>query len=288
MSNYIDDNISDDEFRPIGRQSAEERRAASSHTTVRSRKRLWVALAGVAVVTIAVLAVWAIRDGRASGGDQSMSVGIEVNAAEPVAELAVVDTMVAGQPIQMIYLDGLNPSLHVGVIDTADQSIRVALQAADFRADNGEIVGDYVLAGERLSRGSSKQGYCEISDNQLSIGSSEESGCAQCAIDQKGYFFRQYLLVNNGKAQTLKPKGRHFRRALCMTEEGRLVLVLGQSELTFEDFAKVLESVPVSQAIYLTGGSAFGYRRTLDGRIIHFGYPVQVTDKPNVNYIVFK
>lgn len=277
------DDISDDEIRFIGHDSEQ---APVTPTKVPPKRILFV-LVGVVAALVLVFGILFLNR-NTDVQDESMAIDIEVNAAEPASEIRVENVTVDGAALQLVYVDGLAPSLHIGPVDTTDKSIRVVLQAADYRADNGEIVGDFVLAGSQLSRGCSKRGYCEITDNQLTIGCSDESGCAQCAIDQKGYFFRQYLLVNNGRPMDLKPKGTHLRRALCMNEQGNLFLVFSQKELTFDAFAKVLSDIPVSHAIYLTGGSAYGYMRTLDGEIIHFGYPVQILDKPNVNYLVFK
>ena len=43
-------------------------------------------------------------------------------------------------------------------------------QAADIRADNGKIVGAFVLKGDPLSWGLSKRGYCGIIDGKLTVG----------------------------------------------------------------------------------------------------------------------
>lgn len=291
------DDMNDDEIRPIGNLTimscAEPEGEMPKHEDKPGkpwRKWLVVALVAVALVIVVAWMLSSLKSGDGSPADeaQSMTVGIEVNDAEPPTELLVTDTVVKGHGLQVISVDNLVPSLHVGLVDTTDASIRLVLQAADYRADNGEIVGDYVLRGEVLSTGTAKNGYCEINDNQLAIGNSDESGCKQCAIDQCGYFFRQYLLVSNGEAQTLKPKGSHLRRALCMTEEGHLFIVLSKEEMTFNQFAKVLASMPVCQAIYLTGGSAYGFYRTLDGAVHHLGYPIQTTTTANVNYLVFR
>lgn len=68
------------------------------------------------------------------------------------------------------------PHLEVGyrIADHRQQSI-LFFQAADVRADNGKIVGAFVLHGKPLSRGLSKRGYCAIIDGAVTVGVADNS-----------------------------------------------------------------------------------------------------------------
>ena len=67
------------------------------------------------------------------------------------------------------------PELVLGVPNLQDKSIVLTTQAADIRADNGKIVGAFVLKGKPLSWGLSKKGYCGIIDGNLTVGVADNS-----------------------------------------------------------------------------------------------------------------
>ncbi len=62
-------------------------------------------------------------------------------------------------------------SLHIGRIDKTDTSIVYVAQAADVRADNGGIVGAFVLNGEPIAWGLSKKGFCASINGKVTVGS---------------------------------------------------------------------------------------------------------------------
>ena len=106
------------------------------------------------------------------------------------------------------------PELMIGVPDIHDKSIVMTTQAADIRADNGKIVGAFVLKGKPYSWGLSKKGYCGIIDGKLSVGVADNSPLFEEATEKGGYFFRQYPLVDNGVLVENEPKGKSIRKAL--------------------------------------------------------------------------
>ena len=67
------------------------------------------------------------------------------------------------------------PELVLGVPNLQDKSIVFTTQAADIRADNGKIVGAFVLKGKPLSWGLSKKGYCGIIDGKVTVGVADSS-----------------------------------------------------------------------------------------------------------------
>lgn len=86
---------------------------------------------------------------------------------------------------------GGEPSLMVGMPDFEDSTIFFITQAADIRADNMQILGDFVLRGEQIAKGRTKLGWCAIIDGNISIGYDKEPAALQEAISSGGYFFRQ-------------------------------------------------------------------------------------------------
>ena len=152
------------------------------------------------------------------------------------------------------------PELMVGVPDIFDKSIVMATQAADIRADNGKIVGAFVVNGKPLSWGLSKKGYCGIIDGKLTVGVADNSPLFEEATEKGGYFFRQYPLVNNGVLVENEPKGKSIRKALC-DRNGEIMIVMSQTPESFHDFAQALVDMKVNNAIYTVGSTSYGYFR---------------------------
>ena len=152
------------------------------------------------------------------------------------------------------------PELMVGVPDIFDKSIVMATQAADIRADNGKIVGAFVVNGKPLSWGLSKKGYCGIIDGKLTVGVADNSPLFEEATEKGGYFFRQYPLVDNGVLVENEPKGKSIRKALC-DRNGEIMIVMSQTPESFHDFAQALVDMKVDNAIYTVGSTSYGYFR---------------------------
>ena len=152
------------------------------------------------------------------------------------------------------------PELVLGVPDIHDKSIVMTTQAADIRADNGKIVGAFVLKGKPLSWGLSKKGYCGIIDGKMTVGVADNSPIFEEATEKGGYFFRQYPLVDNGTVVENEPKGKSIRKALC-DRNGEIMVVMTQSPESFHDFAQALVDLKIDNAIYLVGSTSFGYFR---------------------------
>lgn len=152
------------------------------------------------------------------------------------------------------------PELVLGVPDIHDKNIVLTTQAADIRADNGKIVGAFVLKGKPLSWGLSKKGYCGIIDNKVTVGVADNSPLFEEATEKGGYFFRQYPLVDNGVLVENAPKGKSIRKALC-DRDGEIMVVMSQMPESFHDFAQALVDLQIDNAIYLVGSTSFGYFR---------------------------
>lgn len=152
------------------------------------------------------------------------------------------------------------PELILEVPDIHDKSIVLTTQAADIRADNGKIVGAFVLKGKPLSWGLSKKGYCGIIDGKLTVGVADNSPLFEEATEKGGYFFRQYPLVDNGILVENEPKGKSIRKALC-DRNGEIMLVMTQTPESFHDFSQALIDLKVDNAIYTVGSTSYGYFR---------------------------
>ena len=190
-----------------------------------------------------------------------------------------------GYNLRILSVVGCKPELHVGPVDREDTTILLAVRAADVRQDNGEPAGAFVDKGKLLSQGKAKKGFCAIIDDNIIIGAAENSPYLEEAINNEGYFFRQYPLVVDGMAIHNKPRGSSIRRALC-EKEGE-IMVIDCEDVSFNDFAQALEDFGVTNAIYLVGGSSYGYYRTMDLQRHDFGDPNRNSD-PMISFLIWR
>ncbi|MBO5861349.1 MAG: hypothetical protein J6Q45_06760, partial [Alistipes sp.] len=177
--------IRDDEIRIIGNTPPE-------HSSPKDRK-VWtmVAVAGVAVALIAILC-WVIlcRDNELSSDEHLEfepyveSVASEQEKLQKISRevdpqtrgfCEIRDTMINDIALRIYIPHDAKLLLHVGCMDKEDTTVIYTAQAADVRADNGGIVGAFVLAGEPKAWGLSKTGYCASINGKVTIGVAENS-----------------------------------------------------------------------------------------------------------------
>ncbi|MDL2306105.1 hypothetical protein LJC72_12335 [Bacteroides sp. OttesenSCG-928-D19] len=223
---------------------------------------------------------------------QTEQQSISVNATEHTQDTVKrpyteVSEETAGHVPLVIYtVHNATMSLAVGMPDKSDPTIVLAAMAADIRKDNMQIVGDFVLSGKRLARGVAKKGYVAVIDHKITIGIGETTPLLQQAMDNKGFFFRQYPLVSNGEPIKNNPKNSSIRRALAIRDE-RVVIIESKNRESFHDFSQALIDIGVSDAIYLVGGDAFGWY--YDHTHVRKEFGKELTDIPdNISYIVWR
>lgn len=217
-------------------------------------------------------------------------IGREV---DPLAQgfIEIRDTSVNDIPIRIYIPHNAEMSLHIGRMDKSDKSVIFAAQAADVRADNGGIVGAFVLNGEPKAWGLSKKGFCASINGEVTIGVAENSPLFEKATEQGGYFFRQYPLVKDGQLIDNEPKGKSIRRAIC-DRQGEIFMVETGTTESFHDFAQALVDLGVNQAIYIVGSSAYGWAVDEAGTTHEFGEDNYYTGRrrmpKNTSYVVWK
>ena len=201
------------------------------------------------------------------------------------------DTLINDIPIRIFIPHNAEMSLHIGRMDKEDKSIIYAAQAADVRADNGGIVGAFVLNGEPKAWGLSKKGYCASINGKVTIGVADNTSLFEEATMHNGYFFRQYPLVKDGQVIDNEPKGKSIRRAIC-DRQGEIFMVETGSIESFHDFAQALADLGVDQAVYLVGSSAYGWAVDEAGTTHEFGEDNYYTGRrrmpKNTSYIVWR
>lgn len=286
------DDISDNEIRIINRQETPKRPFY---------KRWWFWAAAVIIAAIVAVIIFGLF-GNTKQQPEAQAVEIPEVESTPTAPTEIVhepayvissDTAINDVPLTLYTPVNAVPELMIGNPSEKDESIVLAVQAADIRADNREILGSYVLKGELVSRGGGKKdGFCAILGGDIQLGVAENTDLFEKAIETGGYFFRQYPLVSEGIMIDNKPKGKTLRAALCELN-GRIVVVRSRDDESFHDFAQALADLGVNFAINLVGSShAYGFYRIKndDGTTSSLSWGKQQSGEKykNVNYMVWR
>ena len=200
---------------------------------------------------------------------QEQEIGTAVETSTP-GFVEIRDTLINDIPLKLYIPHNADMTLQIGETDTQDPAIIFSAQAADVRADNGAIVGAFVLKGKPLSWGLSKKGFCAVIDGMVTIGVAENSSLFEEATEKGGYFFRQYPLVSDGTLVENEPKGKSIRRAIC-DRQGEIFMVECLSRESYHDFAQALVDLHVTQAISLVGSSAYGWAVDHEGQFHELG-----------------
>lgn len=285
----------DDEFRVLGTGSTIPPRLPEDEGRVRKRGA-WVALAIVALLGLGMIVFWPDSGRKQEQEEVGMFESREESEAFRFLDtlsvdapcVVQVDTLVSDCLLTLFIPHRASPRLDVGYIDDNDRKAVMCFQAADIRADNKEILGDFVLAGEQLSAGTTKRGYCAIIDGVPSVGVSDDTPLLSESISRKGYFFRQYPLVEDGEAVSNKPQNQTIRKALC-SWKGQVFVAVSADNLTLDDFARALSRLGVDQAIYLVGSRfAYGWSVDRNGRREEFGSEDLRPEYRNQSFILWE
>lgn len=291
----IKHDMNDDEIRIITRHPDEPPKKEKP-----SRRFPWIymILGLCLVVALVLVLVLFIYHGRQSAYDRLDIRKEQTSSQAPVTPggskdslstlspyVEMIDTIVANQELAIFIPRSAKPRLHVGTDILKDDDAVFVLQAADVRKDNGGIVGAYVSKGELLSRGKSKAGFCAIIDDEVTVGVSDATPYLEKAIENDGYFFRQYPLVVGGQKVENKLKLSSLRRALAQWN-GETVVVMTRNRMTLNEFAETLVEMGVTNAIYLVGSTSYGFAKDENGDRIAFGEPRENPLK-NSNYLVW-
>lgn len=302
--------ITDFEIRVIGSQPsnmmAEESVPAPERPEPKPPRAKWIWL--IFILLLIGIALWYSISYRLNTDIEEKTFPPEESFFEPVEETvlphplqewiasletvekrgtAVKDTIINDIPLRIFVPKNAAPKLEVGYdcLDKKEENI-LFFQAADVRADNGKIVGAFVLKGEPLSWGLSKRGYCSIIDGQVTVGVADNSPLFEEATERDGYFFRQYPLVKESKIVENELKNKSLRRSLCDLY-GHTVVVETRSQESMHDFSQALVDLDVRNAIYLVGSYSIGWCQTLDGEQMEYGQWNKRKAK-NVSFIVWR
>lgn len=257
--------IGDNEIRVVGRTSSEGDKP-------KPKRRWWPWILLALLVIVVLYLFWAMSRPVYSPSRYSLEPVVDTTqqityevAAESNAYTIVSKDSINDVALQIYTPVGGHVELFVGRIPYDDKSIILATQAADYRADNGQISGAFVYKGELLSKGHPKYGFCAITGDKITMGMSQETVLFERAVEQEGYFFRQFSLVHDGKPGEKLPKGKAIRRALCYYNESIAIIESVDYE-SMHDFSQALIDLGVQEAISLVGSIELPLYENEDGK----------------------
>jgi hypothetical protein len=278
--------ISDDEIQILGLEYKKQKATKPFRKNWR-----WAAVFLTAIIIVVALGYLIFQNikTRQTIEPKPVAVQLDIEPEEPAATgyIEVSDETINDVPLRIYTPRNAIPELTLSLPDENDSLVVFVTRAADIGGNDYGIVGDFVLKGEKLARGVRKEGFCAIINQTLTIGVNTETPLLQDAIQEQGYFFRQYPLVSHSEAIDNRPKGKSIRRALAI-RRGDIIMVESLARESFHDFAQALADAGVSEAIYLCGGSdTYGWYREEQGKQTFFG-----TKKENYlegeNFLVWK
>ena len=303
MTRFTEDTTKDTDFRVLRPKDGADAPKMSCNASADKRRRTWRTISGIVIVLLIAVGATliALKNGEDSAENDIQYIyepeTQSTTDAEPFIGTAAAPegkpfTEHTSRTINDILMDiyiphGGKAELAIGMPAITDSTIILAAQAADIRADNGKIVGAFVLNGEPLSWGISKKGFSAVIDNKITVGVAENSPLFEEATEKGGYFFRQYPLVSEGRAIDNEPKGKSIRKALC-DRKGEIMVIITANPESFHDFAQALADFGVDNAVYLVGsGFSYGFYRDGQGRATEFSKQEHRCQKFE-NYLIWR
>ena len=186
-------------------------------------------------------------------------------ASTDKSQITLKPDSVLGVALNIYELQNVKAEMTLEEPDTADQNILMYTRTADY-ATMGHYIGSLVINGKELENSSARLGYCAVVDGNMVIGISRFDDVKDYAIDHKGSFFRQFILVSKGELPgQYYLHGKVERKALARTADDHICIVETAHRETLWDFADALREYGYVDAIYLTGGANSGFYRDVTG-----------------------
>ena len=236
----------------------------------------------------------------------NIGVPVSVTSKENIGklELPSVDEMpgvvkssdsILGVAINMYQLIGLKAEITFTEPAVDDTDVYLYSRCCDqtsYDPEANRYLGSLVQNGKELQSDNSRLGYCAMANDNIVIGIARDEKVKDYCIEQKGSFFRQFILVSDGVLPgRFYLHGKVERRALARMGK-KLFYVESKGKETMWDFADALREYGFIDAIYITGGTDYCFYRTADGTAHDIGdkhkHPDGHKGKGIVPWVVFK
>lgn len=220
---------------------------------------------------------------------------LELPSVDEVPEVVKSSDSILGVAINMYQLIGLKAEITFTEPTVDDTDVYLYSRCCDqtsYDPESNRYLGSLVQNGKELQSDNSRLGYCAMANDNIVIGIARDEKVKDYCIEQKGSFFRQFILVSDGVLPgRFYLHGKVERRALARMGK-KLFYVESKGKETMWDFADALREYGFIDAIYITGGTDYCFYRTADGTAHDIGdkhkHPDGHKGKGIVPWVVFK
>ena len=220
---------------------------------------------------------------------------LELPSVDEMPEVVKSSDSILGVAINMYQLIGLKAEITFTEPAVDDTDVYLYSRCCDqtsYDPESNRYLGSLVQNGKELQSDNSRLGYCAIANDNIVIGIARDEKVKDYCIEQKGSFFRQFILVSDGVLPgRFYLHGKVERRALARMGK-KLFYVESKGKETMWDFADALREYGFIDAIYITGGTDYCFYRTADGTAHDIGDKHKHHDghkgKGIVPWVVFK
>ena len=220
---------------------------------------------------------------------------LEIPPVYEMPEVVKSSDSILGVAINMYQLIGLKAEITFTEPAVDDTDVYLYSRCCDqtsYDPESNRYLGSLVQNGKELQSDNSRLGYCAMANDNIVIGIARDEKVKDYCIEQKGSFFRQFILVSDGVLPgRFYLHGKVERRALARMGK-KLFYVESKGKETMWDFADALREYGFIDAIYITGGTDYCFYRTADGTVHDIGdkhkHPDGHKGKGIVPWVVFK
>ena len=193
---------------------------------------------------------------------------LELPSVDEMPEVVKSSDSILGVAINMYQLIGLKAEITFTEPAVDDTDVYLYSRCCDqtsYDPETNRYLGSLVQNGKELQSDNSRLGYCAMANDNIVIGIARDEKVKDYCIEQKGSFFRQFILVSDGVLPgRFYLHGKVERRALARMGK-KLFYVESKGKETMWDFADALREYGFIDAIYITGGTDYCFYRTADG-----------------------
>ena len=220
---------------------------------------------------------------------------LELPSVDEMPEVVKSSDSILGVAINMYQLIGLKAEITFTEPAVDDTDVYLYSRCCDqtsYDPETNRYLGSLVQNGKELQSDNSRLGYCAMANDNIVIGIARDEKVKDYCIEQKGSFFRQFILVSDGVLPgRFYLHGKVERRALARMGK-KLFYVESKGKETMWDFADALREYGFIDAIYITGGTDYCFYRTADGTAHDIGdkhkHPDGHKGKGIVPWVVFR
>ena len=272
-------------------------------TTTKNMRWLWMlGSILVAIITTIVLAL----EYKYYRTYINIGVPVSVKSAENIKklqspashvtpEVIMTSDSILGVGMNIYELRGLKAEISFSQPDSTDTEVYLYSRRCDFTSydpHENRYLGSLVVNGKELATNISRLGYCAMANNNVMIGVARDEKVKDYCIENRGSFFRQFILVSNGVLPSrFYLHGKVERRAIGRIGN-KLYYIESHNKEELWAFADALREYGFIDAIHITGGTDYCYYRSADGRLHDIGDANQKGKKHKgqgtIPWLVFK